>query len=166
MLKPLEQWSCDTCNRIIEKPEDGRLEWIWSNGCASGFKIVHRSRRCAQYADHEFLADMDLDELRGVRGLIILKVLLDSGPWDAAAPAGIAVAAAKEFIEVVFRLHIAYYEEARPFLSAFKAEGMFGGPLEPGPSTSEGLKAIIEGNGGDPAPDTGLIGFGDSGLNS
>jgi len=146
MLKPLEQWSCDTCNRIIEKPEGGRVEWISSNGCASGFKIVHSSRQCSQYADHEFLADADLDEFRGVRGLIMLNLLLDAGPWDAAAPAGMAVTAAKDFVALVCRLHILYYEEARHSLPDVKVEGLFGGPLEPSPSTSEGLKAIIEGS--------------------
>jgi hypothetical protein len=26
-LKPLQQWYCDRCGEIIEKPEDGWLHW-------------------------------------------------------------------------------------------------------------------------------------------
>jgi hypothetical protein len=28
MLKPLEQFICDKCSNVIEKPEEGWIEWL------------------------------------------------------------------------------------------------------------------------------------------
>jgi Fe2+ or Zn2+ uptake regulation protein len=44
LLKPLSQWICDRCNKVIESPSAGWIEWLSDeNNKNSGFKIVHHA---------------------------------------------------------------------------------------------------------------------------
>jgi len=42
-LTPLQQWICDKCREVIEKPEEGWVEWLTEDGTLKkgDFKIVH-----------------------------------------------------------------------------------------------------------------------------
>lgn len=110
-MEPLKQWVCDTCGEIINDVKEGWLEWFTDkDGKKSGFRIVHYLRGC-QYNDqvlfHEgkILGDMPLKDFIGPNGLSYLLVMLDM----------YELRDRKEVIEIIRRLHVDYYEEARQY---------------------------------------------------
>jgi hypothetical protein len=112
-LEPLQEWICDTCGEVIRSPRDGWVEWLWdaaSNG-RHGFKIVHhrpaspRPKGCYQYPNTAPKQEGALDGFIGPDGLISL---LDFLAHD-------EIISIKEFVELVRRLMVPNYEEARQY---------------------------------------------------
>jgi hypothetical protein len=114
---PLQQWICDECGEVIAKPEDGWLEWFESvhyHIAPHGFRIVHHYNASpiggCYYTDRRrhsdiLLSNNHLDDFLGQEGLDYLLGFMAS-PWR--RPANPAA-----FIDIIRRLHIAGYEEAR-----------------------------------------------------
>jgi hypothetical protein len=120
-LKPMEQFICDECGEVIEKIEDGWLEWIDNTGNPiHGFRIVHASGRSPRfknggncyYPEYLGISDNHLEYFTGMNGLAYLLSIFDRNLRDP-----------KELVEIIRRLHIAYYEEARLFLKRAIEEG-------------------------------------------
>lgn len=111
MSAPLSSWTCDVCGDTIHKVEDGYL--IWKNGDdmrAHGFKIIHRGQ-CDQ-KDHA--CSGALADFTGPAGLSVLLSHLSMGPLAAARGASHCdVGNLDEFVDLVRRLHVPYYEQAR-----------------------------------------------------
>ena len=115
MLKPLEQWYCDVCGEVIEKPEDGYVLWGHTKGeihLETGFKIIHQSR-----CDNDRLPNSShLPDFLGQDGLNkLLGQFLSIGPIQAhlSGPSGPRVADIDEFVDFFRRLQVPYYEQAR-----------------------------------------------------
>ena len=133
MLAPLEQWTCDTCGEVIETARDGYLEWLHGGiddlFTAHGFRIVHHSPRspgqphgnCYRYSNYPNRQDLHLDAFVGADGLGTLLSLLapaqgdDSTRMKARDP--------NEAVEVIRRLHLPHYEEARRYFETARADG-------------------------------------------
>ena len=113
-LKPLSQFICDQCGLLIENADDGWLEWY--DDCenpAHGFRIVHAGRRC-YYPERADISDNHLIYFTGKDGLpILLNLFKRKG-----------VADQNELAEIIRRLHIPYYEEARRYWDRAVSEGM------------------------------------------
>ena len=155
-LKPLEQWICDGCGEVIEKPEDGWFEWLTDiDDCRTvyGFRIVHHAtkspyskngRYCQAYLRESGCSDMHLDYLlEGNNSIVKMLSLLDPGPYHEPTFKGIRPKDIREWIEVFRRLHIPYYEEARQYWDMAISEGMFSGANEVYIYCQENLKEII-----------------------
>lgn len=118
MLKPLEQWCCDSCGGIIDGPMEGHVEWYTTHRTrkTSGCRIVHVSRECTYDAAEQAALGrtatvIPLDSVVGHRGLAnLLKRLGDvvGLGWAEAADG-------QAFVEVVRRVQLPYYDEARLF---------------------------------------------------
>ncbi|MFC2009274.1 hypothetical protein ACFLUT_04385 [Chloroflexota bacterium] len=130
MLKPLEQWCCDTCGDVICGPQEGCVEWHTTHrtNTTSGFRIVHRSSKCT-YRGIE-LATMG----RTSTLLPLVDALYPSGLGhmlglleEAVMEGSVRGEALNEFIELLRRLHIPYYEEARLAWQAGLKEGLHDG---------------------------------------
>jgi hypothetical protein len=130
MLKPMEQWCCDTCGDMIDGPMAGCVEWHTTHrtNTKSGFRIVHRSGKCTYHpielatmgrtATHLPLADaLDASGLGRMLGLL----------EEATRDGSVREEALNEFIEVLRRLHVPYYEEARLAWQAGLKEGIHDG---------------------------------------
>ena len=85
---------------------------------------------------------LQLDEYMGSEGLVRLLYFLDHfsdeddrGPW---------VQSAREFTELVRRLRLPYYEEARQYWHRAKTDGFFADFGDIRPYTQETLQAIIK----------------------
>jgi hypothetical protein len=134
MLRPLEQWICDTCHELIEKPRDGYLEWLSGGGGGDiwtihGFRIVHHSPRsprqpdgnCYRYTRHPDRQDLDLDVFVGPDGLGRLL------SWLALAPGQEGPSSHPdnpgELVELIRRLHLPHYEEARLYFNEARGDG-------------------------------------------
>jgi len=129
MLEPLKQWICDTCGGVIESAKEGWIEWledgdtIWFNS-AHGFKIVHHSQDCFTYPERLGPSDMNLSHYAGEKGYIHLLSFLDLGRYimkdeDYKGP---RVKSMREFVEILRRLTLPYYEEARLYFDQARAD--------------------------------------------
>jgi hypothetical protein len=124
-LLPLQQWKCDACGQIIERPDVGWVEWLTGSTQgtkAHGFRLVHNSNRC-QYPSTRRVHDLHLVHLLGPDGLGTLLTLLLPGRQAGGREEG--VASLDEWGDLVCRLQIPSYEEARQYWSDGEANGFF-----------------------------------------
>ncbi len=117
-LVTLKQWICDTCGEIIEKADDGWFEWYKDKKTSlnMGFRIVHHRQSC-MYNDpvierhNRMVADLNLTDVIGGDGLGALLFRMElSETKDFNKLADI-----KEYIDIIRRLHLPYWEEARQY---------------------------------------------------
>lgn len=153
MLEPLQQFICDTCGQIIQRPEEGWLEWLYDieNQTVEDFRIVHHKMSspldgregCYQHGDSLNRAD---DHLHNIQRLLIPELLmhLDIGPYHAPDGPTNRVRDMRNYVEVFRRLTIPYYEEARIFWDQAIANGDFAGYNELTPYIEDSLREIIE----------------------
>ncbi len=122
MLIPLKNYICDECGCTIEKPGDGWLEWIDDNKTPlKGFRIVHHSSASPRknqggncyYPPNLDVSDDHLTHYMGTDGLAFLLSKFDQNLSDA-----------KELVEIIRRLHIPHYEEARQFIDRAHKDGL------------------------------------------
>lgn len=144
-LTPLKQWVCDRCREVIDSAEDGFMEWITdAEHKAHGFRIVHNHDRCFHYTDHMARADNHLEEYVGASGLIVMLAFLDPGPLLARKYKGPEVRDVRDWVEIVRRLHLPYYEEARLYWRRAASDGLFEDANEVSPYSADALKTIIQ----------------------
>ncbi len=142
-LLPLQQFKCDVCGQIIARPEVGWVEWLAgpTHGTkAHGFRIVHNSNRC-QYPSSGRVHDIHLTHLLGPDGLATLLALVSPGGRSGNREDG--VESLEEWGELVRRLQIPYYEEARQYWSDAEADGYFTGKGKHAPYRQVTLRDIL-----------------------
>jgi hypothetical protein len=136
-LKPLEQFICDECGELINKIEDGWFEWIDNAGNPiHGFRIVHANGRSPRfknggncyYPESFNISDLHLDSLTRIDGPALLLSFFDRKLDDP-----------KELAEIIRRLHIPHYEEARRYLKRALNEGL----IDSKENTQVDLKRVI-----------------------
>ncbi|MCK5212865.1 MAG: hypothetical protein KAQ74_02990 [Dehalococcoidia bacterium] len=118
MLEPLLQWCCDSCGGIINGAHDAYMEWAIDQRTqkVSGPRIVHKSRECT-YGDKDLAtawrtpAHIALETIVGIERLPALIELLN----DMIASGWVDTEDGQSFVEVVRRVQLPYYEEARLF---------------------------------------------------
>lgn len=109
-----QTWICDSCGELIQKPEDGWVEWIVSvsKNEAYDLRLVHHAvsgGRSCQYHQtlvyqkyNGIISDAGLPTFLGADGLMQLLILLA----EQRLPQG-------QVLEMIKRLHIPRYEHAR-----------------------------------------------------
>ena len=142
-LKPLHQFICDECEKLIEKVEDGWLEWLNPpDKPVYGFRIVHvagASPRFSQggncyYSESSEVSDNHLYYFAGADGLALLLSFFEMNLADP-----------KELAEIARRIHVPHYEEARPYLEKALNDGI----ISSRDYSQEDLKRVIEEYGKD-----------------
>jgi hypothetical protein len=161
MLTPLNQFICDTCGEIINEPKEGWIEWISDIDEKNGkfidhsFRIVHHFAHsplaetkpdgCYQHQHalgrsdshlHQFISD----EYKMAH---ILK-FLDIGPYHQPNYKGPSVRDMREYVEVMRRLTIPYYEEARQYWNEAQSDGYFADANEIWVYGASNLQTLIE----------------------
>ena len=111
-LEVKKQWVCDLCGGVIESDKDGMLEWdkyfIDDREIAQdNFRIVHGRwiKGCGGNRPTDKLADGHLHWYTGADGLNKLLEMLKRPNLDM-----------DSLLEIVRRLHVDFYEEARSFI--------------------------------------------------
>ena len=143
-LKPLGEWICDSCGGVIQSEDDGWLEWykdVKPNhefGKDKGFRIVHHTNRCmfnerAMFNDKKLTADLHLQRLCGPDGLVRLLSFIEHDYVEDNA----------ELVEIIRRLHVPYYEEARQYHHIAEENGYFDGENEITRYTTSTSKYIL-----------------------
>jgi len=156
MLKPLEQFICDTCGQVIETVKDGYLEWEHSSRIRKNFRIIHATwvsplgqpKGCfeldagtkgwghATAALEDFLTD---------KGLGRLLEWLDPGPYLQPDYDGSTLESLREYAEFFKRLRLPYYEEARHHFAQAVSDGVIDDSGNPAVySNPNYLKAVAE----------------------
>lgn len=144
-------FACDKCGMPITKIEDGWVEWITvasepKPGNARGFRLVHKhtaipgthTESCQYDQGVEFekdggtLADLPLSDFLGHDGLMELLLKL----WDRELPMG-------EVLELIKRLHIPGYEQARLHFKAAINDGVFEPNTPPGFYSQRDINATL-----------------------
>jgi hypothetical protein len=129
-------WDCDKCQQPIPCAKHGILEWTYDHErrLLKGFKIVHhaayspvksafRPNPCSFYDGRAALGDVSLQDLVGAAGLAYLLSWVDQGPFVDQVNRGPEVASLLEWTEIVRRLQLPFYEEARHYLDEANEEG-------------------------------------------
>lgn len=149
-LEPLRQWICDTCGEVIEKPEEGYVQFIDSDndGEYDDFIIVHHSAYSPLKGKNKCYrngyVDLDLPSFLGADGLSRLIGLVDPGEFyypDFPTP---KTSNFRKWITLVRRLQTPYYEEARLYFEQAKADGWLDGMSEDAPYKEAFLQQIIQ----------------------
>jgi len=111
----MKTWICDVCGKPVNE-QDGWVEWIETpredeKDVVHGLRLVHHATSCQYnrkliYKQGGSLGDGPLENYLGVDGLILLLSMLSQHRWDEG-----------ELLDIIQRLHIPHYEEARPFFN-------------------------------------------------
>lgn len=146
-MEPLNQWVCDKCRKVIESPRDGYFQWL-SKGddcmfnSQYGFKIVHADPRCHFYGQPSEECGYPMSDFEGNDRYSTLLNFLDPGVLLMKEYRGPRVRDMREFVEIMRRFMIPYYEEARLYFLQLPGDDEFA------PDTQvykeENLKRIIE----------------------
>lgn len=149
-LIPLKQWICDECGELIEKPEDGYIQFHYDeNNDCDDIIIVHhypksplkdkRKDGCYRYR-----FDLDLKSHLGEDGIAWMLSLLDWGPHIEREFKRLRTINIRKWVETFRRLHTPYYEEARLYWDLAEQDGYFDGANEVWPYIPDNLKTLID----------------------
>ena len=130
-MKTQDTWICDSCRQPITKVEHGWVEWLTrregGKEIGRGLRLVHHctahdplNGRCqynsrAEYErDHSGLSDLPLTSFVGPDGLIKLLSLIANEEVPT-----------HQVLEMIKRLHVPGYEQARFYFEDAIADGVF-----------------------------------------
>ena len=150
-LKPLQQWVCDTCGEIIEKPEDGYVQF-GPFGPMTGytdFIIVHHlsaspRKNICRDGCYKYHSDIDLSHYLGTNGISSLLALVDPGVLMRPVLPTASTSDFRKWVELFRRLQTPYYEEARLYFDRAYNDGFFDGANEIWPYLPDTLRYIVE----------------------
>ena len=137
-LKPLHQFICDECGEVIHKVEDGWLEWLETAGKnLHSFRIVHAAGASPRAGDGEncyypesaVVSDNHLKHYTGTDGLALLLAFFDR-----------RLLYIGEFRNIIRRIHIPHYEQARKYLNEALADGC----IDSLDCTQQDLERVLE----------------------
>lgn len=161
MLIPLKQFICDTCGEIIQKPEDGWVEWISVYNESTkkfnthSYRIVHHQSAspkkessyygCYQHDKAKGRCDNHLHHfINDEYQMANILSFLDVGPYHCNTFSGTGINDIREYVEFVRRLTIPYYEEARIYWQEALEDGYFEDANEIWIYGTKTLKQLIE----------------------
>ncbi len=141
-IKLTTTWICDTCGETIEDVSHGFVEYLgcYNQGkhCGHGLRLVHHDpfgpnnggdsceyNRCRD--DGMSVTNFNLHQFVGQQGLMDLLAMVAEGELPK-----------EEVLEVIKRLHIDGYEQARRYFDDAVANGAFE------PNTLKGYYNIID----------------------
>jgi len=143
-------WTCDSCGEKIVNVEHGWVEWLvrkeGEKRVGGGLRLVHHcsahdplSGRC-QYKeveqfskDRATLLDLPLKNFVGADGLMELLSMLASGEI-----------AKEEVLEMIKRLHVPGYEQARHHFDEAISNGVFEPNTAPGYYSTKDIAKTLE----------------------
>lgn len=112
MLKPCQQWFCDTCNEVIKNPLEGDLRNLTDRDHHHAFRfaIIHSTYECDPYLETDKLnvdySSYPLDRFIDPDGLAVFLGIQQYEP----------IKDYQEYLFFVRRLFIPFFEEARLYM--------------------------------------------------
>lgn len=138
-------WICDNCGGKIESIEDGWVEWLVKQDDAIsynksyGMRIVHRVKciydeTLIYKKENAIVSDIDLESFLGADGLMDLLSFLSDGYFKES----------EEVLEIIKRIHIPGYEEARFYFEEAIGYGVFEPNTKPGYYSQRDIMSVLE----------------------
>lgn len=148
-LLPLQQWFCDRCDNVIEKPEDGWLHWRNRDKGVEEIEILHHLKASPRGGERgcypkDMDCDMHLETMLGARGLVDLLSMLDVGEYHDKEGKNVGKVDVRNWTEIVRRLHLPYYEEGRRHFDEARSNGDLEGINEVALYLEDTLKGIVD----------------------
>lgn len=148
-----DKWFCDTCGKLIERVEDGWVEWVTytdkeGRHTARDLRLVHFRPDCyfndqvERSKDGGGVSDLPLKSFLGIDGLMYLLSKLSQGE----IPTG-------QLLEMIMRLHIPGYEFARRHFDKALRKGIIEQECYPGYYTQEQISLVLSQNWADDISD-------------
>ncbi|MFC0115663.1 hypothetical protein [Kibdelosporangium aridum] len=114
---PLQSWRCDTCRSPIDDATLGIVTWRHDDdGCYLDFRIVHKNMnglQCDPGSENGFIDSLEIVNFLGPAGLGELLSWISTSRAGGARARGVVDLEA--YGDLVRRLQLPFYEEARPF---------------------------------------------------
>ncbi len=146
-------WECDTCGKAIRQEEDGLVEWLGRTNFDKnkdkteeyGLRLVHarpsspKAGGCQydenkEYNEHEAdLQDLGLEEYVGIDGLMNLLEMIAEKKLPT-----------EELVEMIKRLHIPGYEQARNHFESAISKGIIELNSTPGFYSQEKIQEVVQ----------------------
>jgi hypothetical protein len=153
LMRPLEEFVCDTCGKIIKEPREGWLEWIYDTSThkAHSFRICHHQafsplsglEGCYRHGRIPGRSDMHLHHILENRMAQLLR-FIDVGKHHEPVFSGPHATDLREWSELARRLTIPHYEQARLYWDLAQSGGYFQDANEILIYTEKFLKELIE----------------------
>ena len=143
MLRPLEQWFCDTCGELIESTKHCYVLWRTDdNNKDYDFRIIHQSQCDSGGPD----SSGPITDFLGTDGLTKLLTFLSLGRLRSTETGndGLTVKNMDEFVDFFRRVQLPYYEEARTKFGNSNFLDDYRDANEIQPYLQTALKRIIE----------------------
>lgn len=141
-LEPLKQWICDTCGKVIEKPEDGYIIWQSDeDGYPFNFKIIHTGR-CDDKDFYRY--STPLKEFLDSTGLVKLIALIDPGEHYKPSLDHFSTNKFRDWVTLVRRLQTPYFEEGRQYFERANQDELYCDCDESYPYLPESLQSVID----------------------
>jgi len=122
MLKPLEEFYCDTCRGLIEAKKVGYFVFDQDEDQKRhSFRIVHSQKSCIT----DLPSSLSLERITSDDGLGILMSWIHLGELEGNDTS--EYRSNKEFAEVFKRLHLPHYEQARIYFDRALSDGLLDG---------------------------------------
>jgi hypothetical protein len=138
------KWICDTCGEIIEKAEDGYVEWLSRSGSEKRsyyrLMLVHhspkspRERGCYPPKAKDIDLHNPLEYFVGPNGLMWLLAQLSDDTFENR----------EELLEMCKRLHVPGYEMARNNFESAIGDGVFEPNTKPGYYSQKNISATLQ----------------------
>jgi len=148
----MKPWICDTCGEEIKDSSHGWVEWLKlsqeSPIKAKGFRLVHsyphsplkkRQQRCQYDERYHFkneqaiVSDTDLESFMGNDGLTRFLLLIKDNELPQ-----------EEIFDMMYRIKVPGYEQAREYFSEAMSEGVFEPNLPNGFYSEQDIEATLE----------------------
>jgi hypothetical protein len=142
--REIEQWTCDSCGKLIENAGDGWVEWVAFTGTpvrpVRDLRLVHRFKQGCRFnkweefeKDGGIVGDWPLKDFLGHDGLMFLLSYIE----DEDAPV-------TQLLEMIKRLHIPFYEKTRRYFEQAVAANVIYAPYtRPGYYTQSQIKDVL-----------------------
>lgn len=141
LTNEISSWKCDKCGEIIAKAEDGIIDWKQKiinynlEKSCYGIRIVHQN---CLYNDNNYddytISDMPIQKFLGHDGLMDLLAMLSDNLFSNN----------KEILEIIKRLHINGYEQARFFFDEAISNNVFEPNSTPYFFSQNNIKATLD----------------------
>lgn len=119
--EPFKIYVCDHCGGTMHADE-GWLEWM-DDGQSWGWRIVHHRRKCMAYADLAECCDNYLPDFIQNKDQNFLGLVLREGAYGN-IDNGLRVKSYADFTDMLFRLTVPHYEQARQYFQEELENGM------------------------------------------
>jgi hypothetical protein len=151
-LLPLQQWFCDRCGDVIEKPEDGWVHWSEDKKGVHTIEILHHLTASPRGGGKSTQGcypspmdcDMHLQVMLGPGGLAHLLSMVDVGAYHDEDGTSVGKVDLRNWTEVVRRLHIPFYEEGRRHFREARSNGDLEGINEIALYREDVLQRLVE----------------------